>query len=600
MMICLHHLVLFCGGLLAVCKPTCQQLEVPPVVLGDFESLPGGRGNIAEFGKALRLPSSWADKNIVQYYQDGEMFYHRFLFGNSSHVLSFPFKFNEPMTLQIHDKTIEYSYILEPTSDPYKAAIFSRYEERDGMMRFTVESVFSRAGMVTTYTHADVLDSIMARRTYRRIIPKAALGYYENVGNQESRNFRDFAAPLPVPQDASYGPNNKVYFGQSARHFVLKYLFDPESYSYIFPFVVGEKQQKLVNGSNMEYIIDVEKGPFPNITLIRAQFRYPEGGLSWVVEFTVLSGKSANATFKRDEILATRHFRRALPLHFYGTFVGTPEEEANFNEFNSVFQDSSIALAQAPTKIRFYRNGVTFHHEITNMFGMAETANIPFQLDAYVERDIVGKTFKVHYYYDGGQEPKLNIAFEHVGGDLSFTANYTFFRNGIVANYQRKSADANKLPIIATRFYRRQLPLLILGRYVSETNTDAFKTLANGIFFPELTTKTTIEYLALPNGTYIQKLSYGSGVNTTIREVSFVLGEKQEQLVNGQWMMEYIYSAWEGERTFLESVFTEKKDGTAVPSFGESSRIDDFTADGYTSVYTLGNLTAKRKYRRHV
>ena len=31
-----------------------QQQQVPAVVFGDFESLPGGRGNIAEFGKALR------------------------------------------------------------------------------------------------------------------------------------------------------------------------------------------------------------------------------------------------------------------------------------------------------------------------------------------------------------------------------------------------------------------------------------------------------------------------------------------------------------------------------------------------------------------
>ena len=51
--------------------------------------------------------------------------------------------------------------------------------------------------------------------------------------------------------------------------------------------------------------------------------------------------------------------------------------------------------------------------------------------------------------------------------------------------------------------------------------------------------------------------------------------------------IQYTYNVWEGERTFLVSVFTEKRDAAApnnAGSFGEFSRMADFTQDGFTSV----------------
>ena len=126
-------------------------------------------------------------------------------------------------------------------------------------------------------------------------------------------------------------------------------------------------------------------------------------------------------TYKRNNIVAKRHFRRALPLHFYGTFLAVSEAQQNMKEFFSVFrklecildflsgtewwenldwliiqyqsfecfapllEDSAIGVAESPTIIRFYRVGDVFHHNITNFFDMTEsTVNYSIFLQFFV------------------------------------------------------------------------------------------------------------------------------------------------------------------------------------------------------------------------
>ena len=60
-----------------------------------------------------------------------------------------------------------------------------------------------------------------------------------------------------VPLDSSYGPKNKIYLGQSSRHFMIKYLMDPESSQIILPFTIGEKQRQIVSGTVVEVLITI-------------------------------------------------------------------------------------------------------------------------------------------------------------------------------------------------------------------------------------------------------------------------------------------------------------------------------------------------------
>ena len=174
----------------------------------------------------------------------------------------------------------------------------------------------------------------------------------------------------------------------------------------------------------------------------------------------------------------------------------------------------------------------------------------------------------------------------------------------------------------ANRFYQRQLPLIIYGKFESVSSSKDFSDFALGICkfsslviyisinalnvwseysvyslivltdFPELLTKTIMEYYE-KNGTYIQKFSYPANVNTTFHEVPFTLGERYQQQVKGKWLMEYTYLAYEGDRTSLRTVFVEKRTAATpknTPSWGEFAVTRDFTQNGYVSVSCISSI----------
>ncbi|GAU93986.1 hypothetical protein RvY_05835 [Ramazzottius varieornatus] len=600
-----HEILLWTGSFVLVVASVfaAEPGTIPSIIMGDFESLPGGRGNIAEFGKALRLPTGLSDRNVVRFFKNNGSYYHQFVFENTTFVLTFPFGFGELRTLHAQDKIIDYTYYLEITpNDPNKATIFARYAERDGWMSFTVEAVFSKGGMTVTYTHSDVLDNIMARRSYRRLIPKTALGYYENEQSKQSSNFKQIGLKLLTPIGGSSSGNNKVYLGQSGKYYILKYLLDPETVQIEYPFIVGEVQRRTINSQQVEYVVDVEKGESINTTIVRGQFS-PATGDRWLWT-AVIDRQGINATYRIGSVEATRKYRRALPLHFFGTFVASSQEDQNFGAFNSVYHGPGVKM-DASTALTFRKNpqNSSYELQVKNAFGSDESMVVPFQLadfgDASTEMTIASQPYKISFYYEGGEKPVLFGEYQNLANENSFTSNYTFDGRGVMVGYRRETTTG---PMTAKRFFRRQLPLIIYGKYESVMNSKDFSNFALGIYFPELLTKTIMEYYE-NNGTYFQKFSYPANVNTTFHEVPFTLGERYQQQVKGRWVMEYTYLAYEGDRTQLRTVFVEKRTAATLkstPSWGEFAVTRDFTQEGYTSTYTYGNVTAQRTYRRLV
>jgi hypothetical protein len=547
---------------------------LPNKYYGAYESQPELDQNFAEFASVFELPSqiSWSRPNVFAIYPEGEFHVARLYFGPTVEPFKLRFKLGETQTVTINGRTVEYVYNVEQGAE--YPVLKAKFRDTESDLKFTTDAHFTPTGVNATY----VREGVTARRFYTRIPNPAIGGLYENVPEKQSPNFLEFANRVfPAPQGLSWDANTGLWLGRWGRDFVVKYLVTP-SVAIPFPFRLNEQRYVYLNGRNISYTYRlVEENWAERTTTFHVEFTTETGKLTLDA---VISPEGVSATYKAGEETANRYYRRVLNGQVYGEFVNVPEASVNWAEFAKATGKDDDSTQK--TQVQLYRQGEQFYFRY--VYESGKTLVYPFTLNKTIETTGPnGKPFK----YTFNQKPSWNndaifgLNYEHDG--KTFTGDWTFNTTGVFAVYRSGA-------IQATRFYRRVLPTVALGKFVSTPDTPEFTAFTQTIGQPELTKKTTVEITQTPEYTYNQQI----WLEGTPEPASFpfVFGQPTNITLKGK-NLTYTYYYFAYPVPVLHTYWTEANHGTTT--FTVSA---EFTPTGYTATYQAGGKLATRTYTR--
>lgn len=440
-------------------------------------------------------------------------------------------------------------------------------------LKFTVDAVFTPNGINATYAR----EGVTARRTYARIVCPSIAGVYENVPEQQSPNFLEFAQRvLPAPAGLTWDSDTKLWFGRWGKDFVVKYVVTPTVHV-AFPFKFNEPRNINLNGKNITYTYTLVEENFAARTVtIRGEFTSETGILTVTA---VITPEGVSASYKAGEQTASRFYRRALNSLVYGTFENVPEAAVNWPEFVRITgKEDDSALK---TRVRIYRQGPTSYFGVHYENG--KDLVYPFTLNRTFEGTGPHGNYKYTYNQRTSYSNDALIGVQYEFNGKKFDVDMTFNGTGVFAIYRAGG-------VVAHRYYRRVLPTVVLGKYESNPDTPEFAAFAQSIGQPTLAQKTTVEITETPQHTYLQNISVEGAPAPAA--FPFSLAQSQNTTVAGK-NLQYTYLFFSYPVPVLTTYWAEPNQGQTT--FVVSA---EFNPSGYTAYYRAHGKLATRTYTR--
>lgn len=288
-------------------------------------------------------------------------------------------------------------------------------------------------------------------------LPKSVLGVYENVPS-ESKNFEEFVTVFGLPKHAKFDKNNMIGFYQDGETYHQKFQYWPSALTFDLPFILGETQTITILGKHYEYIYTMEAGATPETPVLRVKFRQTDGDVKFTVE-AAFTKHGIKATYARDNIVATRTYRRTLPPYVLGAFEAdvTRVNPEALEFFNTIYPLPGGLKWTPNTKFFLGRHGEYFIDKL--IVDPTFFFQLKFKFDEPTTLKFGEETLTATYTIKEITKDTTTITTEMTSPKGKITYTSVFDRQGFM-NCTMKT-DTNEF----TTFYKRVLPWLFYGTY---------------------------------------------------------------------------------------------------------------------------------------
>lgn len=410
-------------------------------------------------------------------------------------------------------------------------------------------------------------------------LPKSVFGVYENIPS-ESKNFEEFVTVFGLPKHAKFDKNNLIGFYQDGETYHQRFQYWPSALTFDLPFKLGETQTLTILGKHYEYIYTLEAGATPETSVLRVKFRQTDGDIKFTVE-AAFTKHGIKATYARDNIVATRTYRRTLPPYVLGAFEAdaTRVNPEALEFFNTAYPLPGGLKWTGNTKIFLGRQG---EHFIDKVFvDPTYSFQLKFKLDEPTTLKMGEETVTVTYTIKEVTKNTTTIVCEMTCSKGKITYTSVFGKRGMNSTIKTDTKEY-------TSYYKRVLPWLFYGTYEEvPEKTQNWEEFMKGDEGCKIANSTT--------GFRIYRKSDGEyAVSKTVgdhkMEVPFKLNSPSEVTLPNGKIMKYNVTLLNGNHTYLtiRSQVGDKK----------YTMEEKLKPCGLAVTYRRGDVEGKKYFRR--
>ncbi|OQV24447.1 hypothetical protein BV898_01511 [Hypsibius exemplaris] len=483
----------------------------------------------------------------------------------------------------ISETTYEYNFTFDP--DAVEQSLVLKLRDQNERTEYSAAISLTMEGELLVICCSSKVETT-TRRIFRRTLPPAILGYYENVAERESSNFPSFAKTLPLPPGVDWSADTRLFIGKKGDTYFFRYIVH-EAFDFCFPFRLNEIFNVTIHGIPLQYSYtlnptDQRSGGDPNRVTLEVEFKAPSGKVFHMT--AVLDGNGMESIYTSETMTAFRYWQRRLPPVIYGTYQLDSLFHQNANKEPSRNDD--------PLNIRSRPKSSFTEKTVKIQFSRTERGDL-FYGRQTAERELQPLAPPFHdtslYFVDSAAGGERVIIKESEHG--SETKVYSFDDAGLDVISHRTGGNVT---LTVRAFFRRKLPHEIIGSFECLAVGKEYRELIDVLGIMDIMGGIiVVEFAKVNEKTYRQSFR-GSHANQTV-SLWFVLGKEQSQVIQGR-TIKFTYQLINDGQPILRTTIKASEKGSA--SEFEVRVANIFTRNGFNATYTHAGRVAVQEFRR--